>query len=94
MTPIFLGGRQLKAGANASLEDVLEPAFSAMQPIPRAGTGKDIADMALFLASDDSTFVTGQALVVDGGLTTGRRRLADRASSPIQQALESLAEDD
>ena len=94
MTPIFLGGRQLKAGANVSLEDVLEPAFSTIQPIPRAGSGKDIADMALFLASDDSTFVTGQALVVDGGLTTGRRRVTDLASSPIRQALEPLVKDD
>ncbi len=93
MTPIFLGGRDFKAGANAALEDVLEPAFSQMQPIPRAGVGRDIADMALFLASDDSTFVTGQALVVDGGLTVGRRRLAAAEDSPLSQAIRSLAED-
>lgn len=93
MTPIFLGGRQLKAGANASLEDLLAPAFAEMQPVPRAGEGKDIADMALFLASDDSTFVTGQALVVDGGLTVGRRRLQDRRQSTVWQALQTLVDE-
>lgn len=94
MTPIFLGGRKLKAGANVTLEDVLEPAFAEMQPVPRAGTGKDIADMALFLASDDATFVTGQAMVVDGGLTVGRRRQVDAERRPVWQALQTLVDED
>ncbi|HLZ71779.1 MAG TPA: SDR family NAD(P)-dependent oxidoreductase [Dehalococcoidia bacterium] len=38
-----------------------------MQPMPRVGEAEDIARMALFLASDESTFVTGAAMVVDGG---------------------------
>ncbi|MBG06485.1 MAG: hypothetical protein CMM59_20680 [Rhodospirillaceae bacterium] len=41
------------------------------QPIPRVGRPEDIANMALYLASDRSTFVTGQAIVVDGGAATG-----------------------
>jgi NAD(P)-dependent dehydrogenase (short-subunit alcohol dehydrogenase family) len=39
-------------------------------PIRRAGRPIDIAYGALFLASDESTFVTGTSLVIDGGLTT------------------------
>ena len=93
MTPIFLGGRQMKAGANVTLEEALAPAFSQIQPIPRPGVGRDIANMALFLASDDAAFVTGQALVVDGGLTVGRRRLTDAQESPLRQALDDLVED-
>jgi len=41
------------------------------QPIPRVGQPKDIAEMCAFLASDRSTFVTGQAIVVDGGAASG-----------------------
>jgi 3-oxoacyl-[acyl-carrier protein] reductase len=36
-------------------------------PIGRAGTPQDIANLALFLASEDSTFITGQTIVADGG---------------------------
>jgi 2-keto-3-deoxy-L-fuconate dehydrogenase len=35
----------------------------------RLGTPEEIAAMAVYLASDAATFVTGQALVIDGGLT-------------------------
>lgn len=38
-------------------------------PVRRLGVGEDIANAALFLASDESTFVTGHSLVVDGGST-------------------------
>jgi NAD(P)-dependent dehydrogenase (short-subunit alcohol dehydrogenase family) len=44
----------------------------------RAGVAGDIAHAALWLASDDAGFVSGTALVVDGGLTTGSREAAER----------------
>ncbi len=37
-------------------------------PLKRAGNGEDIANACLFLASDLSTYITGQTLVVDGGM--------------------------
>ncbi|HXG18765.1 MAG TPA: SDR family NAD(P)-dependent oxidoreductase [Methylomirabilota bacterium] len=37
-------------------------------PLRRAGTAEDIADVALFLASDASRFITGEEIVVDGGI--------------------------
>jgi NAD(P)-dependent dehydrogenase (short-subunit alcohol dehydrogenase family) len=46
--------------------------LSKVQPIPRAGLTEDIALAAVFLASDDSTFINGHNLVVDGGVSGGR----------------------
>ena len=46
--------------------------FVDMQPIRRAGQPEDIAKAALWLASEDSAFVSGHPLVVDGGLIGGR----------------------
>ncbi len=73
VTPIFLGGAQLP-------EEQLQTALGGIagfagqaQPIGRAGMPRDIAEAMLWLASDASSFVTGHALVVDGGLTTGMR---------------------
>jgi len=44
-------------------------AFVAIHPLGRLATPRDIANAALFLASDESSFVTGHTLVVDGGFT-------------------------
>jgi len=61
-------------GVLTPLTDRGNPAAAAkrleeFQPWPEHGKPEHIAGAALFLASDDSVFVTGEALVVDGGLT-------------------------
>ena len=58
--------------------DALRPRLQAMQPWPEAGEGEHIAGAALFLASDDARFVTGEPLVVDGGLTAAGPNLISR----------------
>jgi 2-keto-3-deoxy-L-fuconate dehydrogenase len=45
-------------------------AFVARQPMGRLGTPEEIAELAVYLASDESSFTTGQAHVIDGGWNT------------------------
>jgi NAD(P)-dependent dehydrogenase (short-subunit alcohol dehydrogenase family) len=52
---------------------------ASVQPVPKAGAPEDIAKAALYLASDDSEFVTGTHIVVDGGITVGSRHSWDQA---------------
>ena len=64
-----VGGRpnyELKGFTNA--QDYAA-ARNAIIPMRRMGTGFDVAYAALYFASDDSAYVTGQMLVVDGGVT-------------------------
>lgn len=54
-------------------EEAVTAVFSQLQPIRRAGRPEDVAETAAWLASDAAGFVNGQAIVVDGGLSGGRR---------------------
>ena len=54
------------------LEELREK-FIQLHMLRRAGQPGEVAAAALFLASDDASFVTGHSLVVDGGFTAGRR---------------------
>jgi NAD(P)-dependent dehydrogenase (short-subunit alcohol dehydrogenase family) len=49
-----------------------EKIYATAQPIPRAGQSEDIALAAVFLASDESGFINGHDLVIDGGVTGGK----------------------
>ena len=51
----------------------MEQVFATIQPIKRAGLPDDIAQAALFLASDESGFINGRDIVVDGGMIGGRQ---------------------
>jgi NAD(P)-dependent dehydrogenase (short-subunit alcohol dehydrogenase family) len=65
-TPLISIGRDMK--------DV-EASLVSMQPLPIAGKPEHIAGAALFLASDDAAFVSGHALVVDGGMEAAGPKL-------------------
>lgn len=72
-TGIFAKAQGLAGDQAEATAELLKERFRNVQPIPRAGLTDDIARAALFLASDESAFINGHDLVVDGGLIGGRR---------------------
>jgi 3-oxoacyl-[acyl-carrier protein] reductase len=56
-------------GASAGVNDDLKKQTIAMIPLARMGKPEDIANAVVFLASPNSSYITGQVLVVDGGWT-------------------------
>jgi len=72
VTGILLKALGLPHDRADDVASALTERFAAQQPIPRAGSVDDIAHMAVFLAGDESAFVTGQDIIVDGGQITGR----------------------
>jgi NAD(P)-dependent dehydrogenase (short-subunit alcohol dehydrogenase family) len=71
-TGIFGKALGLTTEAAERTPALMREAFAKAQPIPRAGLPEDIAQAAVFLASDASSFINGHDLVVDGGIIGGR----------------------
>jgi 3alpha(or 20beta)-hydroxysteroid dehydrogenase len=58
--------QQAPAAIRAKLDRLM-----AMQPIPRMGEPDEVASLALFLASDEASYITGAQFVIDGGHLAG-----------------------
>jgi len=72
--------------------EFMTAALSDVAPIRRPGQPADIAETVLWLASDASSFVTGQAIAVDGGLLTGSlRRNAPMARGDMLELIRQAA---
>jgi NAD(P)-dependent dehydrogenase (short-subunit alcohol dehydrogenase family) len=80
LTDIFAAGAR-EMGAPDAMLAAIKSTMTEMapdaQPIPKGGVPDDIAQACLFFASDESQFVTGTHIVVDGGMTTGPRHAWD-----------------
>jgi len=72
-TSIFGGVLGMDRAGADQLAAMVAQKGAIAQPIPKSGLPEDIAAAALYLASDDSAFVTGTHIVVDGGITIGPR---------------------
>jgi NAD(P)-dependent dehydrogenase (short-subunit alcohol dehydrogenase family) len=86
---------EMTAAQSERTPEIVEPWLTAFAPLGRPGFPADIANAALWLASSESSFVTGHALVVDGGLTAGHRwsqhlddfnQLRERFRSALEQS--------
>ena len=78
LTPLLLSNR---AERDAGLAEKITP-------WPRLGSGADIAGMAVYLASDESEYVTGQTMVVDGGASARGTGLWEYAYAPDSRLMQ------
>jgi NAD(P)-dependent dehydrogenase (short-subunit alcohol dehydrogenase family) len=90
-TPIFWGGSEvanrLSGDENQKKMEKLEKNLARATPLPRSGFGDDIAQAAVFLASDEGSFINCHDLVVDGGrISMFYERPRDDASAKVVKA--------
>lgn len=77
LTNIFTPAHAVPAAMATMIKQTMTQNAPNTQPIEKAGLPEDIANAALFFASDESAFVTGTHLMVDGGLFVGPRNAWD-----------------
>jgi NAD(P)-dependent dehydrogenase (short-subunit alcohol dehydrogenase family) len=63
-TPMLISPGHAQLDTAAAMQQIL-----GVHPLGRIGTPRDVADAALFLASDAASFISGSVLVVDGAMT-------------------------
>lgn len=79
LTNIFTPSSVMPAGLAAMVKQGMAQTAPDAQPIAKPGLPEDIANAALFFASDESAFVTGVSMLVDGGMHVGPRTAWDPA---------------
>ncbi len=70
-TPMFSIGTDMTQEQSAASLPIIERELGKVVPLGRAGDGEDVASVLVFLASDESRYITAQDIAVDGGLTAG-----------------------
>jgi NAD(P)-dependent dehydrogenase (short-subunit alcohol dehydrogenase family) len=91
VTGIFGKNAGLEGAKADKVAGAVKEAFATIQPIPRAGLPEDIAHAAVFLASDGSSFISGQDIVVDGGHTSVTRGWSTAVAGRAEMSLKAAA---
>ncbi|MFI4894345.1 MAG: SDR family NAD(P)-dependent oxidoreductase [Phycisphaerales bacterium JB058] len=94
-TPIFGKSLGLDQAAADSIMDSVIVTLDKSLPLKRSGLAEDIAYGALYLASDEGSFVTGHDLVIDSGMTVGRKpqQQAQSYGPLVEEAVRNAAEE-
>ncbi|MBI1238526.1 MAG: glucose 1-dehydrogenase [Alphaproteobacteria bacterium] len=79
-TPIFAKAAGMATQVADTTVAAVAEALKQIQPLPIAGQPEDIAEGAAYLASDGAKFVSGHALIIDGGITVGEFRQGEGAA--------------
>ncbi|APZ99595.1 2,5-dichloro-2,5-cyclohexadiene-1,4-diol dehydrogenase [Sphingopyxis sp. QXT-31] len=91
-TNIFTASLEVPDAMKAQANDIIAGMSAQAQPVARGGQPEDIANAVAYLASEESSFMTGTHLLVDGGLTIGQRHAWDKESPGMFDALVAMEE--
>lgn len=89
-TNIFTASLEITGEMKEMAKAAIAQMSSNAQPVARGGQPIDIANAVAFLASDAASFITGQSMIVDGGLTVGPRHSWDPEQPRMFAALEAM----
>jgi NAD(P)-dependent dehydrogenase (short-subunit alcohol dehydrogenase family) len=79
LTGIFTANPELTAEARQAINAGLQARAAGSQPVRKPGLPEDVAALVCFLLSDDAAFITGEHVMVDGGMSVGPRHSWDPA---------------
>lgn len=91
-TNIFTSSLGLPDEMKEKAKAMIAAASAGAQPVARGGSSEDIANAVAYLASEESSFMTGTHMLVDGGLTIGQRHAWDPNAPGMFDALTAMEE--
>ena len=89
-TNIFTSSLEVPEENKDAAKAIIAGMSAQAQPVARGGQPEDIASAVAYLASEESSFMTGTHLLVDGGLTIGQRHAWDPEAPGLFDALTAM----